>query len=148
MAPGHRRTPDLHAKDAARLCNPSEMMGPAGPQETGDGFELRVAATEVNGRRVNEAIERGQGGADTAVFMCECGHVGCNTMITMRLNDYEAVRTDFERFFVAPGHEIGDVDRVVERYPDYLVVIKTGAAREVARDDDPRAGMADEDKTT
>jgi len=120
--------------------------GSAGPQETGEGFELAVAGGEVTGRRVNEAIERGQASADTAVFMCECGRVGCNTMIPMRLTDYEAVRTDFDRFFVAPGHEIGDVDRVVERHPDYLVVIKTGDAREVARDADPRARMPDEDK--
>jgi hypothetical protein len=105
--------------------------------------EVRAARIEVNGRRVNEAIERGSGRGETAVFTCECGHVGCNTTVEMTLSDYESVRADFDRFFVVPGHEIEGVDEVVQHRDAYLVVRKVGAAREVARDQDPRAETAD-----
>jgi hypothetical protein len=106
--------------------------------------QLRVAAAEINGRRVNEAIERGTS-QDTAVFTCECGNIGCNQTISMRISDYEAVRTDFDRFLSAPGHEIEAVDEVVERHPGYLVLRKLGAAADAARDTDPRADARSDD---
>lgn len=87
-------------------------------------LQRRAAHAEVNGRRVNEAIERGEADGDTAVFVCECGYVGCNVTLELSLAEYEAVRTDFDRFLVVPGHEIDAVDEVVERHPRHLVVVK------------------------
>jgi hypothetical protein len=87
-------------------------------------LKRRAANAEVNGRRVNEAIERGESDGGTAVFVCECGYLGCNTTVELSIAEYEAVRTGFDRFLVVPGHEIETVDRVVERHPDHLVVIK------------------------
>jgi predicted ThiF/HesA family dinucleotide-utilizing enzyme len=102
-------------------------------------WERRVACAEVNRRRVNEAIEQGRRTDDPQVFMCECGRVGCNTTVTLALDDYEGVRTGFERFLVVPGHEVERVDDVVERHAAYAVVAKVGAtAREVARETDER----------
>jgi len=98
---------------------------------------------EVNGRRVNEAIERGSGAGDTAVFTCECGHVGCNATVRMTIAEYEAIRSDFDRFFLVPGHEIDGVDAVDERHDGYFVVRKQGEAREVARDADLRTEHTD-----
>lgn len=83
----------------------------------------RAAAAEVNGRRVNEAIERGTQ-ADAAVFVCECGNLGCNATVELTIPAYEQVRTGFERFLVLPGHELTEIERVVERHEDYLVVAK------------------------
>jgi len=98
----------------------------------------RAAAAEINGRRVNEAIERGTSAA-VAVFVCECGNLGCNAQVRISIPSYEAVRTDFDRFFVVPGHEIEEVDRVVERHPGYFVVVKRlREAKEMARDADQR----------
>jgi hypothetical protein len=101
-------------------------------------WERCAVAAEVNGRRVNEAIERG---ADegSAVFVCECGHLGCSTTIELSLADYESVRTNFDRFLLVPGHEIDRVDEVVERHPDYVVVVKReGEARAMAAAADER----------
>ncbi len=99
----------------------------------------RAAHAEANGRRINEAIERGEGGAESAVFVCECGYVGCNTTVEISTDDYEAVRTDFDRFLVVPGHEIDEVDEVVERHQRYLVVVKRGReASAIARETDAR----------
>ncbi|MFL5897109.1 MAG: hypothetical protein ACJ76D_01385 [Solirubrobacterales bacterium] len=100
-------------------------------------FKRRAAVAEVNGRRVNEAIEpRGR----AAVLVCECGHLGCNETIEMSVAGYEAVRTSFDRFLVLPGHEIEEVDEVVERHPGYLVVVKREPdARDLARASDERS---------
>lgn len=117
------------------------MSEDANAEQRGNERWHRCAASaEINGRRVNEAIERGGGEDGTAVFVCECGHLGCTTTIELSIAAYEAVRTDFDRFFVAPGHEIAQVDEVVERHPDHIVVVKReGEAREMARAADERS---------
>lgn len=103
-------------------------------------WKRRAAATEVNGRRVNEAIERGTADGPP-VFVCECGYVGCSATVRLSIEAYEEVRSDFDRFLLVPGHEIQDVDRVVERHPDYLVVVKREPeARAMAREADRRSG--------
>ena len=46
---------------------------------TRKSWARRVAKQEINGRRVNEAIERGRlGESDEGSFVCECGRIGCN----------------------------------------------------------------------
>lgn len=104
-----------------------------------EDFQRRAAAAEINGRQVNEAIEPRRADA-SAVFVCECGHLGCSETVKLRVADYEAVRTSFDRFLLVPGHEIESVDRVVERYDKYLVVVKREPeAREMARASDERS---------
>jgi hypothetical protein len=41
-----------------------------------------------------------------------------------------ARRFDSSRFVVCEGHELADIERVIERTPDYLVVEKVGKAAE------------------
>jgi hypothetical protein len=84
----------------------------------------RATAAEVNGRRVNEAIERGTREAGAAVFVCECGNLGCNATVEMSIGAYEAVRSAFDRFLVLPGHELPEIEDVIERHDAYLVVAK------------------------
>jgi hypothetical protein len=104
-------------------------------------WQRRAASAEVNGRRVNEAIERGTNRMSAGVFVCECGHVGCNATLELSIADYEAARSDFDRFVLVPGHEIEAIDCVVERHAGYLIVVKRGAApRAIAREEDPRRG--------
>ena len=92
--------------------------------ENRDKAHERAAAAEVNGRRVNEAIERGTRTTGTAIFVCECGNLGCNATVELSVDEYEGVRSSFERFLVLPGHEIEEIEDVVERHPSYLVVAK------------------------
>ena len=95
------------------------------PEDSGEEtrWKRRVVMAEVNGRRVNEAIERGDSGP-VPTFVCECGHLGCSDTVELSVPQYEAVRSDFDRFLVRPGHEIEEVDSVIERHPGYLVVVK------------------------
>jgi hypothetical protein len=103
------------------MADESPEMTPAGAPSPA---VERAAAAEVNGRRVNEAIERGAQGTGTAVFVCECGNLGCNETVEMEISEYEDVRSGFERFLVVPGHEIVRIEDVVEQHDSYLVVAK------------------------
>lgn len=57
-------------------------------------------------------------------FLCECTRRDCDAMIPLRLVDYEAVRADPASFVLAPGHEIGSVERVTRREARFYVVRK------------------------
>ena len=104
-------------------------------------FVARAASAEINGRRVNEAIERGTESARGAVFVCECGNLGCTATVELTIAEYELVRSSFDRFLVIPGHEIESVEDVVERHGSYLVVAKRdGQAVAMAAVTDDRDG--------
>ena len=72
-------------------------------------------------RRVNEGIHRGRHEA-TEPFLCECVQDECNGLVELRDEEYEAVRAYPWRFFVQIGHELPEMDAVVERHDRYLVV--------------------------
>jgi hypothetical protein len=104
--------------------------------------QRRAAANEATIRDVNEGIERGQwpGEADTPVgFRCECARLGCNRLVELTVREYEEIRASPRRFVVVPGHELPDVETVVEARPGYIIVEKRDQAAEVAERHDPRA---------
>jgi hypothetical protein len=99
----------------------------------------RVAMNEATFRKVNEGMEVGQEPGGLLTFICECGRLGCTELIELTRAEYEAVRADPRRFALLAGHEIPDVERVVERHERYLVVEKSGeAAEEIVEHTDPR----------
>jgi hypothetical protein len=107
-----------------------------------DDTKARLGANEAVFRQINEGIERGQwpGEEDEPVsFRCECARLGCNELIELSVNEYEAVRADARRFLVIPGHEQLDAERVVETHPGYLVVEKLTQAGTIAEETDPRS---------
>ena len=71
-------------------------------------------------------------------FICECSNRGCVDRVTLTKAEYEHVRADSDQFFVVPGHENAEIERVVERFPDYSIVAKFGEAGEYADETDPR----------
>jgi hypothetical protein len=48
------------------------------------------------------------------------------------------VRSNSSHFFVVPGHEIPDVETVIESHEDWVVVKKNPEVREIAEETDPR----------
>jgi len=75
----------------------------------------------------------------TLRIVCECGEQSCIDQIELMPGEYEAVRTDSALFAVKPGHEVEDVETVVERKDGYWVVRKApGAPQRIARETDPR----------
>jgi hypothetical protein len=114
-----------------------------------DARRVRAAKTQSLLREVNERIEGLAAGRPTAVLeevrlakeidlACECMDEVCTERVTMTVRDYDAVRSDSNTFFVKPGHEVPEVERVVREEPNYVVVSKVGAGAPVAEKLDPR----------
>jgi hypothetical protein len=98
--------------------------GVNGSVEIRDG---RHAANEAAYRRVNERIRRYKerdDRADPMAFRCECAEGACIDAIHVGLDDYRRVRRHPMRFIVAPGHDVPELERVLERHSRYWVVQK------------------------
>jgi hypothetical protein len=103
--------------------------------------EERLAQNEILFREVNERIkelESGSWDSHEIGFMCECADATCMAVITLRPAEYEALRRNPRQFGVLPGHQIEDVESVVESHPDYLVVEKHLETVEQVEEADPR----------
>jgi hypothetical protein len=74
-----------------------------------------------------------------AEWVCECADDTCTERIQLTPAEYEAIRKHPNRFPILPGHELVDVEVVVEAHDRYLVVEKLGAAKDYATAHDPRA---------
>jgi formate-nitrite transporter family protein len=99
-------------------------------------WEQRAARNEALFREVNENIARLEERHGTTVtepvYICECANAGCAEQLAIDFETYRRVREEPRFFFVRPGHEDPQLERVVERHRDYLIVEKTGEAGEVA----------------
>jgi len=108
-----------------------------------DELGRRAGLNEAIFREVNEQIrslddEVGDDG-DTITVICECGDAECVERIVLRTSEYEGVRDDALLYVVARGHELPDVERVVERRDGWEIVRKVGVASEIAEETDPRS---------
>jgi hypothetical protein len=74
-------------------------------------------------------------------WICECANDTCLQHIEMTSSEYEEVRQDGARFFVAPSdqHVWPDIEQVIERNDRYWIVEKTGHARYLTKRADPRS---------
>ncbi len=99
----------------------------------------RLAINEVLFRNVNEGIRAGQAEAAAPLAIrCECGSLGCNRMLEIDVALYEAVRADPRRFVLLEGHDVPEVERVVERHEGFEIVEKVGESGGIAEAADPR----------
>jgi len=92
-------------------------------------------------REVNERIEELAETfdlKDELTILCECGWGECDERIALREDEYDRLRRIPTHFAVLPGHEIPDVERVVERHDGFVVVEKFGESANVAIRLDPR----------
>ena len=99
--------------------------------------EQRLALNEALFRDVNERIreisDSFTGGADeTYDFLCECSDAACTQRVVLTRAEYEDVRSDATRFVVAKGHVLPEIEAVVERAKDHVVVEKEGEAADLA----------------
>jgi hypothetical protein len=105
----------------------------------------RRATTEALFRDVNERIAESAERFDATEteFVCECADASCTDRVEASLAEYEEVREDPATFLLLPGHEHGDIERVISDRRRFWVVEKVQAAvrRTVVRLD-PRSGPA------
>ena len=104
-----------------------------------DARAERIGRNEDLFRKVNDQIEGVNEAFGTITgtmsILCECGKLECIEQIDLTIDEYRRLRADPTRFAVMPGHELPDVERVVERYESYYVVQKTeGDAAKLAEE--------------
>jgi hypothetical protein len=96
---------------------------------TGTARAERIARNEARFRELNAELERGlatfeRDPEERAAFVCECGGAGCSQMVKLPLEAYQRAHEADDRFVVLPGHEDPEVERVLDRHDDWLVIEK------------------------
>jgi hypothetical protein len=100
----------------------------------------RAAKNESLIREVNEQIEDLASNSAFSMFICECMNELCDERVPMTLEEYEDVRRGGNRFVVLPGHNVAEVEEVIDVIDGrYVVVAKLGAGAKVAEELDPRS---------
>lgn len=110
---------------------------------TDDERLRRVGENEGLYRLVNERIKAIS--ADVAApggefsVVCECAFLDCKTQIGIRPHVYEKARAHSDQFIVLRGHQLDDIETVVEDHGRFVVIAKTPEeARKMAEEMDPR----------
>ena len=103
--------------------------------------ERRLALNEAAFRVANERIrnwpER-RGHEKPARYYCECARASCHEQVLMSSGEYERVRADSHHFVIVPGHEVPDIERIVERADRYFVIEKNPEVHGITELTDPR----------
>jgi hypothetical protein len=99
----------------------------------------RLLLNEAVFRTANEAMVWFQNAELKLDLMCECGRADCVAKVEMSRSEYEQLRADPTLFAVVRGHEIADVERVVEAREGYDVVQKHPETHDLAEETDPRS---------
>ena len=103
--------------------------------------DQRRATTEALFRDVNERIAESAQDFDPGrtEFVCECADPSCTHRVPASLLEYEEVRADSTTFLVVPGHEQGDIERIVSDRGRFRIVEKVQAVvRRTVERLDPR----------
>ncbi|HET7427385.1 MAG TPA: hypothetical protein VFJ50_10110 [Gemmatimonadales bacterium] len=79
------------------------------------------------------------GDGDTSSFRCECGDLGCTSVLRLTVAEYESVRAYPTRFLIRRNHENPESEQVVEEHERFAVVdTVSGEAVKHARRSYPR----------
>jgi hypothetical protein len=107
---------------------------------SGEAREVRAARNQSLFRAVNEKLKATNEAfteiADGSFAVaCECADLECIEILQIPSEQYAEVRRDGSHFVVLAGHLYPDVERLVDQHDGYVVVEKTGLARELAERD-------------
>jgi hypothetical protein len=82
---------------------------------------------EVNGELFAEQDEMRD-------YVCECMDTSCAERLSIPHDEYERIRRHPAEFVLVSGHEVPEVEEVVDRTDRWIVVRKLGAGARVAAD--------------
>jgi hypothetical protein len=96
-------------------------------------LEARIAFTEDFFRKINlphaESAYRDQ---DVAELQCECWQETCSERISLPTEEWAVVRSQGNRFAVAPHHVAERFEAVLTVYPSFWMIEKFGEAGDIA----------------
>ena len=101
---------------------------------------VKAALNQALCREVNERIRSAAETAGHVLILCECAAIGCTETLNMSVAEYERIRSSWVRFPIALGHDVSEVENVVEDNERFAIVRKRGKAAEVSAKLDPRTG--------
>jgi len=107
----------------------------------GSPREERLAKNEAMFRAANEGAAGWQerhGDSETELYFCECADAECREHVALTKAEYENVRESSLTFFIVPAHEVPDVETVVERHDDWVVIEKAPEVAETVERLNPR----------
>ncbi len=92
----------------------------------------RLVENELIFKKKNQRIKAGikkliaQSGINefTTELYCECSNEDCSDKIVINTKDYDRVHKNAKHFIVKCGHEVKEVETVLERTKHYCVVEK------------------------
>jgi hypothetical protein len=88
--------------------------------------EERVVQTEEFFRDVNDVIARTRG-SNGSSFLCECANPFCNVTFEMSGHDLQTLHSTPGDYVVLAGHDIPDLEQVVQSQNGYAIVRKRAA---------------------
>jgi len=107
--------------------------------------EERLAGNEAIFRVANERMsaweERHEDDAPE-LYRCECANAACQEHVSLTRDEYEHVRENSRHFVMVPGHEIPDVETVIESHDGWAVVEKSPSVTPTVEATDPRQAGA------
>ena len=109
-----------------------------------DERATRLAENEARFREINDRVERDLDRVhyspdELLPFVCECAQRTCSATIDLSREEYEHVRSEPILFAVAPGHEITDIEDVIERTERFFLIRKHPETWEIVQQTDPRS---------
>jgi hypothetical protein len=57
-------------------------------------------------------------------FACECSDLNCDKRVRVSIADYETIHANKSHYIVVDGHQLTDIETVVNKVNGYLVVQK------------------------
>ncbi len=93
----------------------------------------KAAKNEALTRSLNEGLARGEERwpSEDPTFICECSDLSCVEEVALSLEDYRGIHEDPQCFIVKPGHEVLEIEKVIDDRGAFRVVEKTGPGRDI-----------------
>ena len=103
--------------------------------------EERLAENEALFRAANERMagwEEQHAENEAELYFCECSNPECREKVRLTRAEYERVRSDSRQFALVPGHEVAEIEIVVEANDGWVLIEKKPNVGEVVEKTDPR----------
>jgi hypothetical protein len=104
-------------------------------QDSRGSRQERIAYNEAWVRSLNERKAAMLADSEpVAGFRCECWQTQCSERILLSGSEWRHVRSQPNRFAVAPRHVAESLEAVMKEYPHFWMVEKFGEAGDVAEE--------------